>query len=68
VRPEFRGHGVGGQLLTTLIERARTDGIDRISLSVERDNPAARLYLRHGFVPQDASDHSWTMVLRVQDS
>ena len=50
VAPEARGRGVGTQLLVALIEHARDDGIDALSLSVEADNPALRLYERLGFV------------------
>ena len=46
----FRGRGVGGALLEALLERARAEGFGALSLSVEDGNdPAARLYERHGF-------------------
>lgn len=46
-----RGQGVGGLLLDACARRARTLGLARMGLLVERDNPAARLYARHGFAP-----------------
>ena len=49
VVPSCRGKGYGDQLLTALLDRARADGYGRISLSVEPDNPAVKLYERHGF-------------------
>jgi GNAT superfamily N-acetyltransferase len=49
VVPSCRGRGYGDQLLTALLDRARTDGYERISLSVEPDSPAVHLYKRHGF-------------------
>lgn len=42
--PAYRGRGVGGQLLTELLAEGR-----RVTLQVERDNPARRLYERLGF-------------------
>ena len=48
--PSRRGRGLGEELLTALLERARAAGYGEISLSVEPDNPAIRLYERHGFV------------------
>jgi GNAT superfamily N-acetyltransferase len=47
--PSRRGRGLGEELLTALLEQARSEGYDRISLSVEPDNPALRLYEHHGF-------------------
>jgi ribosomal protein S18 acetylase RimI-like enzyme len=49
VVPSKRGRGFGEELLTALIEQARADGHVAMSLSVERDNPALKLYERFGF-------------------
>ena len=38
--PSQRGHGLGQQLLDALLEQARADGYDAVSLSVEDDSPA----------------------------
>lgn len=45
----FRGQGLGGRLLAALTDEARALGIPTLSLSVEAQNPATRLYLRQGF-------------------
>jgi ribosomal protein S18 acetylase RimI-like enzyme len=49
VVPSRRGKGIGRELLSALLEQARAEGYGRISLSVEPDNPALRLYEQHGF-------------------
>lgn len=49
IQSGHRGMGVGGQLLAALEELAREAGIARLSLSVQRENPAARLYRRCGY-------------------
>jgi ribosomal protein S18 acetylase RimI-like enzyme len=49
VVPSCRGKGYGAELLTALLDRARADGYERISLSVMPDSPAVHLYTRHGF-------------------
>jgi ribosomal protein S18 acetylase RimI-like enzyme len=49
VREEFRGHGIGGALLHELIDCARRRRFPGLSLSVEPDNPALRLYEQAGF-------------------
>lgn len=62
VVPNARGHGVGAALLGSLLERARRDGFDEISLSVDRHNAGAiALYERHGFVPEAEGGDSLTM-------
>ena len=61
VVPSKRGHGIGGRLLTSLIERARESGYDALSLSVEPGNPARKLYERHGFEVVDQGSEAWTM-------
>ena len=58
----FRKRGVGGRLLHALIKLAADRGIARLSLSVEEDNPARRLYLRQGFERVAAIGNAWTMV------
>ncbi len=49
VYPEFRRQQVGSLLLGALVARAQRDGERALSLSVHRDNPAKRLYVRYGF-------------------
>lgn len=49
VLPAYSGAGIGGRLLARLIALARS-AYPGIVLSVRADNPARRLYERHGFV------------------
>jgi GNAT superfamily N-acetyltransferase len=63
VSPEARGRGTGTALLTALIDHAVKDGVRALSLSVEEDNPAVRLYRRLGFVPAGAHENAITMRL-----
>ena len=49
VVPARRGKGIGSELLDALLDRARTEGFERISLSVEKTSPAVRLYESRGF-------------------
>jgi len=63
VVPDARGAGIGGALLDWLIAQARRREITRLSLSVEHDNPALRLYTRKGFTPVAGTRTAATMVL-----
>ena len=63
VVPSRRGRGFGAQLLTALLEQAREDGHSSVSLSVEKENPAVKLYERFGFQPVREADS--TLVMRA---
>lgn len=64
VVPSRRGKGFGNELLEALLAQARREGFTQVSLSVEPDNPALRLYERHGFRKVGESGGSSTMVAR----
>jgi len=49
VLPEHRGQGVGTMLIERLFELLRRRGYTRTSLSVQKNNPALRLYKRLGY-------------------
>lgn len=47
--PAYRGQGVGHWVLGQVALQARSEHLARVRLMVFRDNPAQRLYGRHGF-------------------
>jgi ribosomal protein S18 acetylase RimI-like enzyme len=54
VEAEYRGRGVGGRLMTALLDRARDAGAGAIDLDTGSFNEAAvKLYHSHGFVDID---------------
>jgi ribosomal protein S18 acetylase RimI-like enzyme len=61
VSSQARGCGVGTSLLAELLARVEAAGHPAVSLSVETDNPAVRLYERFGFVRVGYVGTSWTM-------
>lgn len=68
VVPDRRGTGVGGNLLRALMDTARSNGFDAVSLSVQKINHAAtRLYERNGFVRLRDDGDSWTMKAELHD-
>jgi ribosomal protein S18 acetylase RimI-like enzyme len=66
VIPGHRGRGIGTALLKALESEARARGLDRLSLSVERDNPAVALYQRVGFRAVQSDRDTLTMVLKLK--
>jgi ribosomal protein S18 acetylase RimI-like enzyme len=48
--PEYRNRGIGSRLLQRLLAEA-TDAGKRVTIHVEHNNPALRLYTRLGFRP-----------------
>jgi ribosomal protein S18 acetylase RimI-like enzyme len=59
VVPSRRGHGLGEALLDALVERAREEGYDALSLSVpSEDATLVSFYEKHGFaaVHEDGGD------------
>jgi ribosomal protein S18 acetylase RimI-like enzyme len=59
--PEFRGRGIGTALIEELIAEARPSGRS-VSIHVETQNPARRLYERLGFVP--AGEHGVYVLMK----
>jgi ribosomal protein S18 acetylase RimI-like enzyme len=64
VVPSCRGKGYGKELLEALLEKARAENYDAVSLSVEPDNPALHLYQRQGFVR--VGERGGALVMKAQ--
>ena len=58
VLPEWRGKEIGTQLMHALFDLLRERGYAQTSLSVQKDNPAVRFYLRLGYeISGERLDH-----------
>jgi ribosomal protein S18 acetylase RimI-like enzyme len=63
VVPNARGKGIGAALLDALLDHARAEGHEAISLSVDRENAGAiALYERYGFERVGEEHDSVTML------
>ena len=62
VAAAHRGQGVAAELLERLKATAAADGVRALSLSVEPDNHARRIYERAGFEPAGGSGGSVTLL------
>jgi ribosomal protein S18 acetylase RimI-like enzyme len=58
----MQGRGIGTQVLTTLLEKARSQR-KAVTLGVVKINPAVRLYQRHGFRITHEDDYKFYMRL-----
>jgi GNAT superfamily N-acetyltransferase len=63
VVPSRRGRGIGSELLDSLVELAREQGHDGLSLTVAADSPAMHVFEKQGFERVEETDGSWTMHL-----
>ncbi|BES63887.1 hypothetical protein SANA_03260 [Gottschalkiaceae bacterium SANA] len=63
ILPEYRGQGIGTKMINAIIEKM-PEGSFGISLSVDRRNPAIRLYKRLGFRSIKEDGVSLVMLLK----
>ena len=63
----YRSQGIGGAMMRRLLDELHDTGYSRASLSVQKANPALRLYERMGFrIIGDGADASeWLMTCRL---
>ena len=62
--PEWRGHGVGTALMNAVCAEARAAN-KKVTICVEKFNPAQRLYRRLGFIETADEGVHWTMEWRA---
>ena len=64
--PDFRGQGLGQQLMTAMLDLLKAKGYLGVSLSVSKDNPALRFYQRLGFVTVEEREDDYLMLCRLK--
>jgi GNAT superfamily N-acetyltransferase len=65
VREGRRGEGLGARLMNELADAARAAGFSQLSLSVDAENPARRLYERLAYREVSTEETAVRMVLRL---
>lgn len=59
---EYRGFGIGTELMKNMIQLLKSKGYKKTSLSVQKDNYALRLYEKVGFQIVDENEQEFIMV------
>ncbi len=62
---EYRGYGIGTELMKTMLENLMKSGYKRCSLSVQKTNYAAQMYLKVGFEILDENEEEYIMICRL---
>jgi Acetyltransferases len=63
---DYRGKGIGAELMKKMIEHLKEAGYSKASLSVQKDNYAAKLYLKLGFQIVFENEEEYVMIRYLQ--
>ncbi|MGN0474633.1 MAG: GNAT family N-acetyltransferase [Acutalibacteraceae bacterium] len=59
---DYRGHGIGTELMKQMLGLLKDEGYEKASLSVQKDNDALRMYQKVGFVIVSETKEEYIMV------
>ena len=59
---EYRGQGIGTQLMVKMLELLKEKGYEKVSLAVQKANYAAKMYEKVGFETVDENGEEYIMV------
>ena len=62
---KYRGLGIGTLLLKQLLQVERLAGYSKISLSVQKDNYAVKMYEKEGFTVVDENNEEYIMIVNL---
>lgn len=62
---EYRGLGIGTALLKEILLNLKLAGDTKVSLSVQKDNYAVKLYKKVGFTVYDENEEEYIMVTKL---
>lgn len=64
--PEYRGQGIGTELMKAMIRRLNREGYSKTSLAVQKDNYALNMYLKVGFEIVAENGEEYIMVCQLK--
>lgn len=62
---EYRGQGIGSQLMAKMLELLKRQGYEKASLAVQKANYAVKMYENVGFRIIDENDEEYIMVCKL---
>ena len=62
---EYRGFGIGTAMMKEILALLKSHGYSRVSLSVQKDNYAAKMYLKIGFEIVRENEEEYIMVYHL---
>lgn len=62
---EYRGYGLGTQMMKEMIDRLRNYEYEKLSLSVQKSNYAAEIYKGLGFTVYDENEEEYIMIFHL---
>lgn len=65
---EYRGRGIGTQLMRGMLELLRENGFRQASLAVQKANYAVHMYEKVGFQTVDENEEEFIMICRLEDA
>ena len=64
---EYRGKGIGTELMRQMLELLQKQGYEKASLAVQKANYAVKMYEKLGFKTVDENDEEYIMVCELQE-
>ena len=62
---EYRGQGIGSQLMMKMLDLLRQQGYKKVSLSVQKANYAVKMYKKAGFITVDENEEEYIMAAEL---
>ena len=63
---EYRGYGIGTQLMRRMLEELKQRRYEKASLSVQKENYAVNMYLNVGFEIIEEKEEEYIMICRLE--
>ncbi|MEM1485224.1 GNAT family N-acetyltransferase [Oscillospiraceae bacterium PP1C4] len=65
--PQYRGKGIGTELMRKMLEYLKSKGYSQTSLAVQKDNYAVKMYQQVGFEISDENEQEYIMICRLNN-